>query len=143
MQPACDLEETLPTNIAELKVLTEHLRFANMIETHKGGSEWVRVSTHAGRAFIRGLLKTDDIAVSDNYSSLGTVYKPHQHPGHEILVVYKGYIDLVVDGEHIRVNEGGKPYYFDATKEHSAVFPGETEYIAITIPGDDGWPEGG
>ena len=145
MQPSCDLKDDV-SDIVSLQTVTqnlkESLRFANIM-IPKVGSDWQEIKTEKGKAFIRGLMKIDKIAVSDNYASAETLFPEHQHPAHEVFIVYDGKMVLNVSGDIINVMPCGKPYYFDARKVHSAYFPVPTSYIAATIPADDDWPDGG
>ena len=129
------------SNLNKLRVLTKSLRFQSIVTQH--ATDWEEINTPQGTAFIRGLLKIEEIAVADNYAAADTIFPMHQHPAHEIFIVYRGRMILDVDGEKITVNTNGKPYYFDARQKHGAYFPVETKYIAVTIPADKDWPEGG
>ena len=130
-------------HILELKQLRDKIPHGGLIETHVGGAEWHRVVTECGIAMIRGLLKREEIAVSDNIASAGTIYPMHTHDACESLVVYKGKMNLHIGDKLVQIDCSSKPYYFDAREEHWAEFPVDTEFIATTRPADKGWPEGG
>jgi quercetin dioxygenase-like cupin family protein len=97
------------------------------------------MESDTGLNMMRLLMWDDRIAVANSIFSAGTKYPTHQHPGYEIVVVYKGKIELDIGGKKITITDCGKPYYFDASQPHSADVIEDTELIAITIPGDRDW----
>jgi hypothetical protein len=129
-------------SISKLADLFEKRPISDYIIRHDGGVGWEQVSTEKGMAFIRGLLKLNEIAVVDNMASAGTIYPKHTHDACEVFVVYKGSMRLFWGQKRIEINERDKPYYFDARKEHWAEFIKDTRFIAITKPAEKGWPNG-
>ena len=141
MAKVCQLTEE-NDNLIELKLLTEKLSMRPKMDYHDGGAEWVEVKTIKGTAMMRGLKKDEHCAVTDNYASAGCEFPRHSHSGKEYFCVYVGEMLLNLNGNQHVVNRT-KPFYFKANTPHSAIFEKETRYIAMTMPPDEGWPEGG
>ena len=138
MSDACELVEN-GDNLIKLRNLTEDLRHLNI--TQRGESQ--EIKTESGKAFISGVFKSLQIAVSDNYAAAGTHFPGHVHSGYEIFYIKKGVMVLNIGKERYTLKAGSRPFSFDARKKHGAYFEEECEYLAITIPGDEDWPEGG
>jgi len=119
--------------------LKDALRFSNIIGEERDSSSWKRLSTNGGITMMKILKWSNAISVSDNIFSAGTTYPTHQHKGYEVVIVYKGRLELKVDGKLIVLDDSAKPYYFKGDQPHSAVFTEDSEVIAITIPGDRDW----
>lgn len=61
--------------------------------------------------------------------------EPHSHTGEEFVIVIKGKLEIVVDGEHFVLNEGDSAVY-KSTQPHSWKNPSETtsEVIWVNYP---------
>ena len=137
-QEACEIDQN-NQNLETLRVLTKALRFANIMEP----AHIHRIKTEQGNASISGLFKSLKIAVSENWASEKTYFPSHQHPGWEIFYLYKGKMKLKINGKKVCISAKDRPFSFDARQRHSAYFPIDSHYLAMTIPGDKDWPEGG
>lgn len=142
MKDSCEyLIET--DNLIELKKITpklkEALRFSNVIGDEHRSSSWKNLSGENGIKMMKILKWCEQLSISDNIFSAGTKYPTHQHKGHEVVIVYKGRLELTINGRVIILTDVAKPYYFKADQPHSALFTEDSEVIAITIPGDTDW----
>ncbi len=136
----CKFEES-PTNLVVMRKMLETLKWTDFQGSKQA---YMPVDVQGGKGFIAGLLKRPEIAVSDNFESAGANFPGHVHPGWEIFIVYIGTMQLQVEKEVIKLSADERWFHwFDATKNHGAYFPEDCSYIAITVPGDKDWPNGG
>lgn len=124
--------------IRQLKVMTKAMDFS---EISKNFGKTVEMKMDKGTSYMVGLMKEDVIAVARNFASKGALFPEHQHEEWEMLVVYKGVMELLVDGKLKVLNEKDFYYLLPRTR-HSAKFTEECHFLAITIPGAKAWPDG-
>jgi hypothetical protein len=112
--------------------------------TSKSDSGWRQIKTDKGKAFVRILMRVNDIDVSDNFAAPDTVIPQHLHKipsGTETNYIYMGQMNLHIGDEVITLTEHDKPYTFDAGIAHYVSFSETTCYIATLKPPDPNWPE--
>lgn len=107
-----------------------------------GGTGMVEVDMIEGRGAGRNLLTIPGvISAGDWWSSAGAIFPGHEHPEKEWLIVYQGELRLFYeDGQsmHLRPRDS---WFNEPGVWHSAFFPEETRYLAITQPHSDAWPK--
>ena len=131
----CKIEET-PQNLIELKRITSSLSFSRFAKQH--GST-VEFDMTEGVGYMVGIMQKEQIAVAKNICGKDALFPQHAHEVWELLVVYKGTMHLTVDGEIKILNEKDF-YYLNPGTPHSAYFPIDCEFLAITMPSADEWP---
>ena len=126
--PQADMSDVPPNQIEKIRELGRKLRFDELVED----AQWREIATERGAAFIRDLHKREgEIHITDNYSAPGTPFKRHAHPYKEVFEVYRGCMELTVNGrDEPIILEPGDLYYLLPDDGHSAYFPVETRYIA-------------
>ena len=137
---SCDLGKP-SEGIRKLKLLTKEMDFAE-ISTSFGKT--VEVDMEKGISYMVGLMKESTIAVARHYASAESVFPKHQHAEWELLLVYKGVMNLYIEGkERTKRTLYEKDFYYILPHTvHYAEFPEECRFLAITIPGADAWPDG-
>ena len=140
MPQACQFSED-DQNLIKLKVLTEALKFKEIVREQVGG-EIIELEMAAGTSYMVGLYKNDILAVARNYASAGCKFPEHNHGEWELLLIYSGEMHLNTKGK-TRILKPKQFYYLNPGEDHSAYFPVETWFLAITMPASGSWPKGG
>lgn len=83
----------------------------------------------------------NDIAIHRWFNSKGTHFPEHTHQEKEWVIVYKGSMELTVNGIN-RTLKAGDSYYAEPYTIHSAYFNEDCRYITITIPSSKEFPNG-
>ena len=93
-----------------------------------------------GTCFGIGLLYKKEIAVQEMFLSKDTKFPFHAHdPEVEFGIVYKGLLEVNIDGEKTKVGVGDC-IKFNPTEIHASKALEDTWLIAISIPKVDGYP---
>ena len=140
METACRHTEK-DENLIKLKVLTESLRFKDIVRGNAAG-EIIELDMIKGTSYMVGLYKNTIMAVARNYASAGCEFPEHNHEEWELLLIYEGEMHLKTGGK-TRILKPKQFYYLNPGEDHSAYFPEETWFLAITMPASGSWPEGG
>lgn len=95
-----------------------------------------------GTSLSWGLLSERAISAAKWFSSKGTVFPRHAHAQREWLVVYRGRMELHLheSGEVFHLGPGDFRF-IPCDTPHSATFPSDCWYLAITIPSSEEWPK--
>lgn len=133
--------EMVDDNLVVLKKLTESLKFEDIVYENKP-PETIELEMDSGTSYMVGLFKNEIVAVARNYASAGCQFPEHDHEQWELLIVYSGEMHLAIGGKK-RILKPKNFYYMNPGDVHSAYFPKETWFLAITMPAADSWPEGG
>jgi len=132
--------EVPKSNLKKLKVLTKELFPESIGETVQGVTKRVEYKMDKGICYAWNLKNlSGKISCADWFNSKGTKFPLHAHESFEWLVIYEGKCVLTVDGvKHILTPKDS--YYILPNVIHSATFPVDTWYIALTIPDNPDWP---
>jgi quercetin dioxygenase-like cupin family protein len=136
----CNFDE-MPVNLIKLKKLTEALDFSQIVRPGVE-PEIKELKMDKGTSYMVGLYKAQCMAVARNYASAGCEFPEHVHDEWELLVVYQGEMHLIVEGKE-RIIKEKEFYYLMPGTRHGGYFPKETWFLAITMPANENWPEGG
>ena len=129
------------SNLDVLRNLTENLpSLGTLLEKKEKG--FVEYSVKYGTCFGIKLLWDNSIAVQKAFMSKGTVFPDHVHDlEKEILIVFKG--NLVINKENYTTNlSAGELSEILPGESHSMFASTDTWLIAITIPAEEGYPNG-
>ena len=127
-----------PYPLDTLKLLTEELgTFGHSKEEY---SSFVKVDCLAGELSLFYNFKNDLVADCRGIVKKDTTLAAHVHKEKEFFIMYKGVMHLFVEGETILL-KAGDSYYIDPEKVHSAYWPEDSEFIAITIPAAKEFPD--
>lgn len=141
MKDICEMIES--ENIVKLKKISPKLqdafKFATLFETVHHDRDWKEIGTSEGSIFFKTIHWEEAVAISLNIASAGAEYPPHQHEGIEIFCVYSGELIFTHNGKTVRIKAREKPYYFNGIEKHSGICEKNTKFVAITMPGDEGW----
>jgi len=89
---------------------------------------------------IRLFQEDNIINVSRWKSSKGTLFPRHIHDSVEVIIVYKGSMNLTLGDGFRRNIVVGDHAYIPPKTTHKAHFPDDCEYVTITIPPAEGFP---
>ena len=93
-----------------------------------------------GTGIGRRLLHTVKVAVADIPLPDGSKMEPHAHEATEVMAVYEGRLDMMIDGEAVTVNEK-EAVIIPANTPHEVVgASGGVQTICLTMPADEGYP---
>lgn len=128
---------------ARLKILnelTENLpTFGGLVKESR--PEFVEMEMECGVGFAWSLLYKRNISVAKCFSSYGSRFPRHSHPELEWIIVYSGTIDLHFDNNVSERLQIGDFSFIKPDTPHSAYFPEDCWYLAITIPAAEDWPQ--
>jgi mannose-6-phosphate isomerase-like protein (cupin superfamily) len=130
----CSLSKSYMGRIRELQ---DNLDFSNIVNTFGNVSE---VDTVRGSCRLRGLLKNDDIAIVEFFTTEDTLVKVHTHMQWELHIIYKGQMDIRMPSETLSLKEK-ESYYINPNVKHEMYFPVSSKGISITIPASSDFPE--
>jgi len=88
-----------------------------------------------------GLLKIPSVAVQMSVASKGSFFQDHTHAEIEIVVLYRGKCLFTVNGQEREMIEGDN-IRLEPGQVHSVKMLTDCEFIAITIPASEGFPDG-
>jgi len=141
---SCKLKEYSKENFSDpaidtLHKLTDELDFDRVIPN--GTVSKIRIDSKKGHVELHGLLNLpDDVAVSDFIASEGdTVDKVNAET--EVAVVYKGSMEIEMQGKRRLVGRG-ECVYIEPHTPHIGNFIEDTRMIVITIPPSGQFPQG-
>ena len=142
-------------NLKKLKILTPTLDSLVIKPVINQGTNIIEYEcVDGGTAFGIGLHKEPAVAVQRVFMSKGTKFPVHSHNEHEYVLVYKGRVKVIRDGNtpakmekgHSTDKEGilgvGDGVYFSPGEKHSGVILEDTWMISTTIPAGEGYPDG-
>lgn len=143
---SCMAPEEESKNLIALKRIAPRLkeasRWSNIVIEDLRDIGFKRINSKKGHIFYKVLDWSHSRAIMDNVASAGSKFEAHQHPGIEIFMVYKGELIINWKDKDYRIKnikDGGKPFYIDSRHEHTGRCEVDTEFIAITVPGDLDW----
>lgn len=124
------------SNIAQLREM-----LPTLASTRRQMRGFAIYEAGTGCVFGRGLMNIKGVAVQDAYITPGCVFAPHHHQMVEHTICYKGELLIDVDGEQVSLSPG-EILTIEPNTPHG--FSSETGawVIAVTIPADDGYPDG-
>lgn len=132
----CALNE----NLYKLRELTPALpNFGEFIKAAYDG--FVEMNIKKGNGFGWKLLNEETIAVAKWFCSSGTVLPVHAHNEKKYIIVYEGSMEVCYGEEQCKKLKVGDYLVLEANTPHSACFPEDCWYIAITIPASAAWPK--
>lgn len=100
-------------------------------ETENNG-EFVSVSLH----------EEPRISIAKSRITKGSEVPLHDHPNsYEIIIILDGMISIEFENGDVKVLRKDDYAKIDATIGHSALVLLDTEFIAITVPRDEGFPK--
>ena len=83
-----------------------------------------------------------DISIAKSHLTKGSEVPLHNHPNsYEIIIVLKGMISIEFENGDVKVLRRNDFAKIDAILGHSASVGCDTEFIAITVPRDEGFPK--
>ncbi len=123
--------------LKRLREITEALDFP---PTLKEGSGVKIHKMEEGDSKAHSLLSHSNISVARWWNSKGTRFPTHTHNQREWLIVYEGEMSICIDGKEITIG-AGEYVFIGPDTPHSAFFPKDTFYVAITIPMSPDWPK--
>ena len=101
----------------------------------------IELLVNSGVARSFWLHDSPDVSVARTVFSDGAYFGDHVHDQFEAWVVYRGHLNVTVDG--VRVDRPDKRVYFVYPGSvHSVEAVGETEVIVTTVPRSDAFPSG-
>ena len=127
------------TNLIKLKQLTDELDFGKFV---KSTGSYKEINGINGSIFLYGLFKNKYIAVSNGVGKKGILIHRHFHKQKEIVIVYKGKMTMTINGDKSIELSVGNILEIPLNILHKAEFLEDTEYIVITIPASDDFPDG-
>jgi len=121
-------------------------------------NKFIEYLVEDGSTFGFGLFKEDEVAVQRAFFSKGTIFPLHQHNEHEYVMVYRGKLKIMCEGDSKNVycikdskaadficpiDLGiGDCVYFPSNTIHGQTALKDTWAILITIPADkEGFPD--
>ena len=126
-------------DMKELREMTDKLpSLGNIIIEKRDNSVVYNVN---GTALGFGLYNSKDVAVQRVFMSKDTTFDQHVHSVHEWGIVYKGKVVFHYDGEQKEVGEG-QMIYLEPNHPHRGMILEDTWIIFITVPSDEGYPNG-
>jgi len=127
--------------LKELRKLTESLTTLPemIVHTHDCGIEYQPV----GDGEITGyyLFNKPEVSVQRIFMSKGTKFPNHSHPSIEYGVVYKGEVELLVDGK-VTISSSGDCIVFKPNQAHSGRALADCWVVFIAVPATEGYPNG-
>jgi quercetin dioxygenase-like cupin family protein len=75
-----------------------------------------------------------------SFNSKSSEFPQHKHAEREWLIVYEGKMIIKI-GDLEEELDPGESVMLDPGTPHSATFPEDTWYLAITIPSSPDWPK--
>ncbi len=117
--------------MAKLRVLHEKIDFASL---RKETGEIRELDTVLGSVFVISLLDSDEIGIVRCTATEGAELARHQHDSLEILILYEGAMDLILDDQTIQLSAEKKTYYILPGVYHGANFLMDSKSIGITVP---------
>jgi quercetin dioxygenase-like cupin family protein len=93
-----------------------------------------------GTSISWNLLNQPEISCARWYNSNGTEYPAHTHEQREWLIVYKGSINVTVDGQDEVRLLPGMSMTIEPNVKHSAQVLEDCWFIAIAVPKSEDWP---
>jgi len=127
--------------LEELRKLTESLTTLPemIVYTHDCGVEYQPV----GDGEITGyyLFNKPEVSVQRVFMAKGTKFPNHFHPSIEYGVVYKGKMEVLVDGK-VKVYSTGDCMIFQSNQEHSGKAIEDCWVVFIAVPAAEGYPNG-
>lgn len=130
--------------IDTLKQLTNDLpaipKLDDLIHNAGFNRNYIEYEVPSGTCIGFGLLNQKEVSVQKVVMTEGCNFPYHEHTSFEILVIFKGKLEVEIDGEKSILTIGDK-VRFDKETPHAAHALEETWMIAISIPKDDGYPK--
>lgn len=138
--PACSMPAG-SLAIAKLRELDRELDFKHFARTQVGDPTIVDLLVRDGAARSYWLYDCPEVSVARTVFTDGAHFQEHTHDQIECWIVYKGYLQVTIDG--IRVDSPEKrSYYVYPGSLHSVTAIGETEIIVVSIPRSPEFPRG-
>ena len=138
--PSCSLANSADT-IQRLKELERRIDFSALSRPRPADPTVVDLLVEVGVAEARWLYDDEGVSCARTILRDGAYLPDHTHDQTEAWVVYRGYLEVIVDGE--RVDRPGKiAYYVHPGSVHSVRAVGDTEVIVIAVPRSDSFPRG-
>jgi len=100
----------------------------------------VEVDLEKGHCTGWKVLVEEDMGVHKWFMTAGSEFPNHKHECMELLVVYKGHMSVIVDGERYKLGRGDS-LKIEAGKEHALIYEEDTWALTITIPLEEGFPK--
>lgn len=129
--------EDVSENIKKLREITPLMDFSNLISVNT--TPFVKLNMIEGESFMIGLHKEKDVAVAREFAAAGTKFPEHFHEELEYIIVYKGKVEISLNGDKSILNKGDFIRFVEG-RSHSAYFIEDTWFLAITIPASKDWP---
>jgi len=105
-----------------------------------GSNGYIEYKMNEGDCFAWFIHRSgNEVAVHRWFNSKGTKFPEHIHPEKEYIVIYKGIMELIKNGEK-HILEVGDFVYNEPLIIHSAFFPEDCKYITVTIPPSKEFP---
>lgn len=133
-------------NLDKLKELTNGLpeipKLKELIGETDSSTHSILYDVEKGTSFGLSLLSRPQVAVQEVVISKGTFFPKHVHEKErEIIIVYKGKLEIIVEGENNQVLLPGDSIVFEPGKVHSSFALEDTNMITISIPRIEGYPK--
>lgn len=137
---ACSHDEGTKS-LKELRKLTEGLpTFKSIVKDVR--DDYVQMDIKNGTSFGLNLKWLENkVAVGDWFGSRGSHFPGHAHPEREWIIVYTGVIELRFKDDTKKLLGVGDYMFLEPDTWHSAYFPEDCWYLAITIPAAEDWPK--
>ena len=108
---------------------------SNLIERRNG-----EIVKWRGAGVGKRLLHTVKVAVADIHLPKDAKMEPHIHPSTEVVAVYEGKLEMLIDGEAVTVNEK-EAIIVPANVPHEVISAsGGVQAVCLTMPADEGYP---
>jgi quercetin dioxygenase-like cupin family protein len=120
-------------DLKKLKKLTRELEAEKLIDQEPDEEGWHKIITDDGVAMTMGLLKNKDVAIANTFLQKGCKYPLHKHNQIECLGVYKGEMNLVLEGKD-NILKQGDIICIKPNERHSAYAIQDTYLWAVTMP---------
>jgi len=127
-------------NLLWLEQLTEALPDLSELVAGKSRMGYTEYLTTTGTAIGWSLLNIPEVAVQRHFISGDTEFDSHSHLSNEWVIVTKGALQFVINGEQRSVTYVGQCQFLPAHCHHSCMALEDTWLIAITVPAAEGYP---
>lgn len=134
----CKAPEAIET-IERLKALESALDFRNFSAARAADPTIVDLLVKSGAAESHWLYDAPEISVARTVFADGAELPGHVHEQFEAWVVFKGYLEVTIDGARVDAI-GKRVFYVYPGSVHSVRAIGETEIIVVSIPRSDNFP---
>lgn len=132
----CTLAEVELNN---LKVVDRRLDFAEFV-TPTDDPSIILLDSEVGHIVSYGLYRSEgEISVARTTFTKGSHFPNHTHDQCEVFVIYKGYLEVTVEGKRVD-KKGRRIYYVMPGQKHEVTATEDTKVIVITIPHSEEFP---